>query len=54
MKQILQDPKIISLINYIQKNNKADLYQIAQQHPDIAPKLMVLIQKGLLNVSNKV
>ena len=49
VKAIMQDQKVMSVIHTLQRTGGLDFHAVARKDPETAQKLMVLIQKGVLN-----
>ncbi|KAL4454708.1 hypothetical protein ABPG74_021913 [Tetrahymena malaccensis] len=50
VKEALQDPKVVQFIQFLQTQKKVDFHSVMQKDKDLAKKLQILIQKGILNI----
>ena len=49
VKETLEDPKVQLLIKRLQTEGGLDFHEVARQDPVTAQKMMLLIEKGVLN-----
>jgi hypothetical protein len=50
--ELLNDPKVKSLIMYMQKNPKLDFQRVVQQDPELSLKIKYLIDKGYFQINS--
>jgi hypothetical protein len=49
IKAILSDKRVAAFLEHLQKGNPVDFFQLARSDPELAYKLRVLIDRGILN-----
>lgn len=52
VKAALEDPKVSAVIARLQREGGLDFHEVARTDPETANKLMLLINKGVLNTQN--
>mmetsp|Transcript_5786 Transcript_5786/g.6433 ORF Transcript_5786/g.6433 Transcript_5786/m.6433 type:complete len:306 (-) Transcript_5786:157-1074(-) len=50
LKEVIQDSRIKQILHYLKTNERIDFNAFIQQHPDLGPKLRVLIDSDLIQI----